>query len=34
MQRSRAQYALLLDMEKHYWKMVDTVYDIFKQCGK
>ena len=33
MQRSRAQYALLLDMEKHYGKMVDTVYDIFKQCG-
>jgi serine/threonine protein kinase len=34
MQRSRAQYALLLDMEKNYGDMVNRVFDIYKQFVK
>ena len=33
-QRSRAQYALLADMEKHYGKMINMVFDIYKQFEK
>ena len=31
MQRSRAQFALLSDMEKHYGEMINRVFDIYKQ---
>jgi hypothetical protein len=34
MQRSRAQYALLVDIEKHYGEMINSVFDIYKQFEK
>jgi Ser/Thr protein kinase RdoA (MazF antagonist) len=34
MQRSRAQYALLVDMEKHYGEMVNRNFDIYRQYQK
>jgi hypothetical protein len=34
MQRARAQFALLADMEKHYGEMVNCVFDIYKQYEK
>jgi Ser/Thr protein kinase RdoA (MazF antagonist) len=34
MQRSRAQYALLADMEKHYGEMINRVFDLYKQFEK
>jgi Ser/Thr protein kinase RdoA (MazF antagonist) len=33
-QRSRAQYALLADMEKHYGEMINKVFDVYKQFEK
>jgi hypothetical protein len=34
MQRSRAQYALLVDMEKHYGEMVNRTFDIYRNFEK
>jgi hypothetical protein len=34
MQRTLAQYALLLDIEKHFEEMKSKVYDIYEEVNK